>query len=408
MPPPDFGRRAFLGGGLLAAVAVVSACAPVESDPTPTPTPTPSIPSVPRPESSGRPAVVASYGPNGTHYPDDAPWVGEQAAHEIVAECDWRAIGRAIQGLTAARVAEGVIIRVKAGTLPGAGSTSSATPALSGMGDPEWERKVLVCPQDGFGSVTFSDAGVRFDQCANIALVGFLSSGGFALTRCIGIAIGWSRFDAANITRGGRDLAFYELVLGFRQNADDTAGIRPTETFEMTDLRRYGCVFGPSVKPAGSDAHCDTVQLEGTGTGPFGPFLNVDCVDYGSSNAAMLLHDRVSQAGYDHCMILAGDLPWRVYSLRDGDYVGQPNAFAGGCRDVRLVDSIVAGPIGRVGFTHVERTRLSYAPVASQQPSDVGAWDVDTAIARWGRDEIMAAQSVIDYEIPTLRSTWQW
>ncbi|WP_191621839.1 twin-arginine translocation signal domain-containing protein [Microbacterium caowuchunii] len=406
MAPHGISRRTLLrGGSAVGAALLLSGCAPVAAAPAPaTPTPEPQ----PWDGGTGRPATRPSYGPNGTHYPAETPWMGEPATHELVADCSWIDISRKVQGLTAEQVAEGAVVRVRPGTLAGAGWTSSARPALSGVGSVGWDRKVLVVPLEGFGSVTVSDAGIRFDQCANLAFFGFLSSGGFALTRCAGIEIGWSRFAAANITRGGRDLSFYELVLGFRQNAEDTAGIRPTETFEMTGISRYGCTFGPSVKPAGSDAHCDTVQLEGTGTGTFGPFVNVDCVDYGSSNAAMLLHDRLSYAEYRHCMIIAGDLPWRVYPLRDGDYRGTPNAFSGGCGDVRLSDCIVSGAIGRLGFTVVERTALSYAPVRSQQPSISGGWSVDTSIAGWGGEQIMAPQELADYEVPTLRACWTW
>ena len=186
--------------------------------------------------------------------------------------------------------------------------------------------------------------------------------------------VGWSRFNGLSITRGARGVALYELVLGFRQDENDTVGIRPIDELEMIDISRHGCVFGPSVKPAESGAHCDTMQLEGTGSGPFGPLLSVDCVDYGSSNAAELLHTQVTLADYQHCLILGGQLPWQVYPLRPGDYQGDPNAFAGGCQDVRLTDCVVAGAVGKMGFTQVQNSTLSYTPVDKQQPSVSGAW----------------------------------
>ena len=61
-----------------------------------------------------------------------------------------------MQGLDAATVAEGVVIRVKPGTLPGNGSGSSSPPVLAGVGDPAWTRNVLICPLEGFGSVTLA------------------------------------------------------------------------------------------------------------------------------------------------------------------------------------------------------------------------------------------------------------
>ncbi|GAA2081743.1 hypothetical protein FVP77_15715 [Microbacterium hatanonis] len=405
---------ALLGVGATAVACTAPEAAP---DPSGTTSSTPS-PSLGSPEpvtgstlaepNSARPATLRSFGPNGTHFPAEVPWPGNKAATELVAECDWVDIARKISGLTAAKVAAGAVVRVKPGTLPGSGYTSSARAALAGIGNSSWTRNVLIVPRDGFGSVTIAASGIRFDKCARLSFFGFTGNGGVALTECYAIHLGWSRFAAINITRRGRDLGFYELVVGFRQNAEDTVGVRPTEANEMVNISRHGCVFGPSVKPAGSNAHCDTIQLEGTGSGAFGPFTSVDCVDYGSSNAAELLQDKLVRAEYTHCMILGGQLPWRVYPLRSGDYQGEPNAFAGGCQDVRLTDSVVAGPIGRMGFTHVNNTRLSYAPQGTQQPSSSGGWITDTSVGSWTRDQIMGQQSIPDYELPTLRRIWTW
>jgi hypothetical protein len=387
----------------------------VACTPSPVTSPTLSPPSSPtstssRPPvvSSARPAARPSYGLNGTHFPEDTPWPGEEAAHELVAECDWVDIARKVSGLSSAEVAAGAVVRVKPGTLPGGGSKSSSPVALGNVGNQAWTRNVLIVPLEGFGSVTVSDAGIRIDQSARISLFGFVSAGGFTLTRCVDIEMGWSRWSGGGITRGARNVGFYELVLGFRQDSNDTIGYRPIETYEMTGLTRYGCVFGPSVKPADSGAHCDTVQLEGTGTGVFGGFTSVDCVDYGSSNAAFVMHTDLTFADFQHCLVLAGQLPWQVYPLRPGDYEGDPNAFAGGCQDVRLSDSVVSGAVGKIGFTTVTDTSLSYAPTASQGPTVSGSWTVDTGIPGWGRDKIMSLQEVPDYEIPTLRSLWVW
>ena len=410
--PVDLNRRALLRGSLLLATAgaLVSCSAPVGAGAVPSPTAgSPTADAIPVPVlGSSRPQRVPSYGPNGTHYPEELPWLGDEAALELVAECDWVDIARKVQSLDAATVAAGVVIRVKPGTLPGSGSGSSARPVLAGVGNAGWSRNVLICPLEGFGSITTAAGGIRFDQCARMSFFGLHSAGAFTMTRCVSLQVGWSRFDGMSITRGARDVGLYELVLGFRRHADDTAGVRPTESFEMTGIARHGCVFGPSVKPDGSTAHCDTIQFEGTGTGPFGPVSSVDCVDYGSSNAAELLQDRLIRADYDHCMVLGGQLPWRVYPLHEGDYRGDPNAFAGGCQDVRLNDCIVVGAVGRMGFTQVHESTLSYAPVATQQPRDSGRWRVDSASSGWSAAEIMSRQSIPDYEIDTLRRIWAW
>ena len=401
------------GSLILATAGVLTACAPGSPSGSPTRTPSPESPSpTPTPagwaESSRRPSTETSYGPNGTHYPADLPWLGEAAAVEMVAECAWTDIERIVQGLDAATVAEGVVIRVKPGTLPGNGAGSSAPPVLAGVGDPSWTRNVLICPLEGFGSVTVATTGARLDQCARLSLFGLVSAGTLVMTQCAAMQIGWSRFNGMSITRGARDIALFELVLGFRQDENDTVGIRPIDELEMVNISRHGCVFGPSVKPADSGAHCDTMQLEGTGSGPFGPLSSVDCVDYGSSNAAELLHTQVSLAEYQHCLILGGQLPWQVYPLRPGDYQGDPNAFAGGCQDVRLTDCVVAGAVGKMGFTQVQNSTLSYPPVDKQQPRDSGAWTVDEGVAGWDRATIMSMQEIPDYEIPTLRALWAW
>lgn len=366
-----------------------------------TPSPTPVA-------TSTRPALRQSYGVNGTHFPADLPWPGEQAPLEFEAECEWADIARRVQGLTTDEVSRGAIIRVKPGTLPGGGGRSSSPIALAYVGNQNWTRNVLIVPRDGFGSVVISENGIRIDQCARISFFGFVSEGSFTLTRCVDVQMGWSRWSGAGVTRGARNIGFYELVLGFRRVTDDTVGFRPIQTYEMTGLERHGCVFGPSVKPDGDSSHLDTVQLEGTGTGRFGPYTSVDCVDFGSSNAAYVLHPRLSMASFEHCMILGSTLPWSVFPLLPGDYEGEPNAFSGGCQDVRLRDSIVAGAVGSVGYTSVVDTRVSYLPVESQAPRDEGEWISDPTIAAWGRADIMREQEVPDYEIDTLAALWVW
>jgi len=97
-----------------------------------------------------------------------------------------------------------------------------------------------------------------------------------------------------------------------------------------------------------------------------------------------------------------------VYPLRPGDYQGDPNAFGGGCQDVRVTDSVVVGAVGKMGFTQVQNSTLSYTPVDSQQPRDAGSWTVDESSTGWDRARIMSLQQIPDYEIPTLRSLWAW
>lgn len=411
---PSLDRRAFVrlfgtGVGAVGLGQVLASCA-ADAEPVASPTataPATEAPSVAATGARPRPTTTTSYGPNGTHFPRATPWPGDTAATEIEVECTWAAIAAAIRELGYPEVAEGVVIRVQPGELVGQGSRSGSTPVLDSLGRTDWERNILICPRDGYGTVTLGGEGFRLEQCARLSLFGFVSEVGFVLTQCADIEIGWSRVATANITRGGTTLRMFELVCGFRRDPEDTAAVRPTDNYLMTDIERHGCLFGPSVKPADSDAHCDTIQAEGTGAGTFGPLLTRDSVDYGSSNAAELLHTQVTRATYEHCLILADRLPWEVYPLESGDYDGTPNAFSGGCQDVRLSDSVVVGAIGRLGYTHVTNTTLNYQPQPTQHPRESGQWEVDAASGTWNREQILALQPT-DGSDAALSELWRW
>ncbi|MEO6827661.1 MAG: hypothetical protein ABI255_06280 [Microbacteriaceae bacterium] len=400
-------RRSLLQMGVAGPLWLLAGCTPSNAEQAPTqaprtPTPLPTVAgSAPR-------QAKPSFGPNGTHYPAEIPWIGETALTEIEVDCTWKKISDAINSLTASQVAAGAVIRVRPGVLIGAGAGSRVTPVLSGSGNAAWERAVVICPRDGYGSVRVLQQGFRIDQCNRLAFFGF--QGGdveFYATNCTFVTVGWSQWSALNFTQSGSHLELYEVILGFRRAPDDTFAVRPTDTNEMTELSRYGCAFGPSVKPAGSASHCDTTQLERTGTGSFGPYTSTDCLDFGSSNSVVLIHDSVSMAQFNHCLILGESLPWQIYPLQSGDYQGNPNAFAGGGHDIRLTDSVVCGPIGRLGFTHVHDTRINYQPVDQQLPSVAGSWTVDPTISSWTGADI---EKVVGGEVtPTaMASHWTW
>lgn len=416
MSPID--RRTFLTLTASAAVAVAAGCSPdptPEPEPTETPTLPPEIDDLPEgvrvgsyAETSQRPDLTASFGPNGTHFPEGVDWPGSVALTELEVDPDWATIAAAIGWLTPERVAEGVTIRVAPGELTGQGAGSASSPVLEAIGDPGWERNVLIVPRDGFGSVTVVGDGFRLNEVSKLSLFGFTGPDvSFVLTHCEGVHVGWGIWDAMSITLGGAGIGLYELALGFRRDPHDTAAVRPTENFAMVDLERHGCVFGPSVKPDGDPAHCDTLQLERTGEGEFGPFYSEDCVDIGSSNAAIMIDGTISTVEYRHSMVLAGRLPWEIFPLQAGDYDGTPNAFSGAAMDVRVFDSIVVGALGRTGFTQMENSLLSYEPQEVQQPSESGRWTVDTSISNWTADEIFS-QTSNDFSPEALAAQWTW
>ena len=399
-----------LFGLALPTTALLAGCTPDAVDPLlPTSSPVPTAGPTAHAQNTAVPfARTSSFGPNGTHYPIDLTWLGGEAVVELEADCSWEAITYVVSTLTAEQVAAGAAVRVKPGRLIGRGNGSSRNPVLADLGDPSWTRNVLICPRDGYGSVTVEEAGIRLDKCHRLSLFGFTGPDvGIVLTECSDLHLGWGQWTSLGITRGGARIELYELVLGFRRDPDDTFGIRPTDSLEMTDISRHGCAFGPSVKPEGSSAHCDTAQLEGTGNGVFGPFLSYDCVDFGSSNAALLLHTAVTRAEFHHSLILGSTLPWEIYPLQAGDYPGEPNAFSGGALDVRLYDSKVVGAIGRLGYTHVVNSALSYEPADRQRASVEGDWTVDESMNLWNASDIMSMTGT-DYSPASLAAIWSW
>jgi hypothetical protein len=406
----QFPRRSLLQLGLAAPLLVLAACSDATSAPAHTSPASPVLTPSPAPTrvATPRPKKVSSFGPNGTHYPADQLWPGETAPIEIEIACTRVALTRVINNLTAAQVAQGVILRVEPGVLVGAGAGSRDKPVLNRVGDPAWEQNVIIVPRDGYGTVFVQRTGFRIENCHRLTFFGIDGADvEFYATNCTNLTVAWSVWAGLNFTQGGADISMYEVVLGFRRSPHDTFAVRPVEQKEMLTLRRYGCVFGPSVKSLGDASHSDTLQLERTGFGAFGPFTSVDCVDFGSSNSVELLHSSLSRAEFEHCMILGEQLPWKVFPLEPTDQQGNPNAFAGSAQDVRLRDSIVCGPIGRLGFTHVTNTKLSYAPVASQQPSVEGSWTVDPSIASWSADDITKAAGT-EFTREALTSHWSW
>jgi len=402
---PRFSRRSLLQLGLALPALTLAACAPAAPpEPTmtvPTPTPTRSAPP--------RPVVTGSFGANGTHYPEDLPWLGDSGLLELEAECSWAAIANAIRGIKPSQWAAGAIVRVRPGILIGGGAGSSKPAVLSGLGDIQGTGQVIICPRDGYGTVRVEREGIRIDNCHGLAIFGIDGPDVEAyFTHCTRLTLGWGIWSGMSLTRAGRDIALYEIVLGFRQSATDTFAVRPTDTLAFTDLARYGCVFGPSVKPDGSDAHCDTIQLERTGSGDFGPFVSVDCIDFGSSNAVVQAHDRLSLLEFRHCLVLGGQLPWTVYPLQSGDYAGDPNAFSGNCLDVRVLDgSIVNGPVGRTNFTVVTDSTIGYPVVASQQPVVEGEWMIDPSVSAWSGDQIRSLAGT-DFSRESISAHWTW
>ena len=78
------------------------------------------------------PTRVASYGPNGTHYPsEDTPWVNASFDFTATATaCTWAAITTAINACVARPKTEKTRVLIPAGELPGNGRGANATTVL--------------------------------------------------------------------------------------------------------------------------------------------------------------------------------------------------------------------------------------------------------------------------------------
>src|SRR5690606_19688806 len=84
-------------------------------------------------EPGAAPVRVASFGPNGTHWPTVVPTpfiYDPNVEHIIEVECSWTAIKNALAAVTPEQAAEGVLILVQPGSLTGNGSGSTARTVL--------------------------------------------------------------------------------------------------------------------------------------------------------------------------------------------------------------------------------------------------------------------------------------
>ena len=160
MTENPFSRRSFVRLLAVAAPAAATAmCAPTQKSGAPTATA--SVPSSSATAAAptaapaaivgaARPAVVRSFGPNGTHWPAHTPWIGD-AVTTVEVACTWAAIRTALLAVTASKAAAGVHIKVRPGTLPGLGASSGSKAVLQGLGSAQWSKNVLISPRDGWG-----------------------------------------------------------------------------------------------------------------------------------------------------------------------------------------------------------------------------------------------------------------
>jgi hypothetical protein len=373
----------------------------------------------PAPRITGKelhaPSAVPSFGPNGTHWPSAIPTPFMHDAgvrRRVEVDCAWDAIKSAIQSQTARTAAEGVLILVKPGALPGGGVVASSAAVLGDCGSADWPRRVTVAPRDGYGTVQITEGGVpgaalsgaRITKVRGVCLAGFQARA-LRLTACVNTAIAWTKLDhwlgIDSYEGNTTGVEIVEVVIpGHRVENEDTTKVFAHNVHGVDNLRFTGCYFAPRYRPVASD-HSDTMQFHnGYGAAPVGqiaPMTNVtftDCAFFASSNAAIQT-GVVNGMTFRHTYIAAAAPSLRRHPFPAGytPFNAAPNS--GDCmkplngtpgdRDhanFQAHDSIIIGAmIGYDGlFTEVVNSKLSRNIGATLAPGGAGAWTIDTTL----------------------------
>ncbi|QKJ20276.1 hypothetical protein [Microbacterium hominis] len=404
--PNPLSRRAFVRLALATApAAALAACAaeptaqsapsPTASTPTPTSTSTPTIGS---PAAlSARPAVIRSFGPNGTHWPSHTPWVGETIPKVVEVACSWSAIATAIKAVTSSQAAAGVHITVRPGTLPGVGASSGSTAVLQNVGNAAWTKNVLVSPRDGWGTVKIGDAA----RLRDVRGVTFARIDGtdVLLTNCTRTAWAQSKMSkglrmASSYGATTTGCGAYEIVMsGAKADIADPLGYAAGKGCVIKDCVWEGCYCAPVFRPTGADDHVDSLQMYGSGW--YRGLTVRDTTFFGSLNCALQIGGMRTDdpnkgtpfLTVDHCILTSQATAMRVRypkpSNADTPKLTQAINGIGEPGQLHAKDSYIFGSMYRSQWGTVSNTRVSYADAASRNPVASGRWTVDTGMDSW-------------------------
>lgn len=392
----ELSRRALVSLLAAAPAAVLLGCAApgpaaATSASKPSPTATGSIASLGRSTAVPRGALAgAAFGPNGSHWPSRTPRPAEKFDLVVEADCTWAAIAKAIT-YVGERTAEGRgAVLVKPGALPGSGAGSSSSPVMQLVGQAGRPHRVLVAPRDGIGSVTHTGS-LRIDRVRGVSFVGFWTFPySVVLTSVEDVAWAWSKGQAFNVTAGkGGPVRGVELVECVtpepRITESDAWGFR-TAGSVLEDVAVVGCYIAPSYKPAGSTAHCDTLQL--SGDKPQTSVRLTDTVVFASTNAAFIPSAIASGVMFEHSLIVAGDRMLQRFPVppeANAFTSGYPSAVNGsgtvGILSAR--DSTFIGPV-RGEWAAVESSTISGSgPVRAAAGGFTSDPSLSTVDAAW-------------------------
>jgi len=362
-------RRAVIALMVATPAAVLLGCAAsvrpvVASSPTPTTTGATASVGVAAALPTGA-LAGAEFGPNGSHWPTRTPKPSDKFDLVIEADCNWAAIGKAITYVTErTKDGKGAVL-VKPGALPGNGAGSSSSPVLQLVGQADRPYRVLVAPRDGIGSVTHTGS-LRIDRVKGVSFVGFWPfPNSVVLTSVEDVAWAWSKGQAFNITAGkggtARRIELVECVTPDLKVTESDAWAFRTAGTALDDIAVVGCYVAPSYKPAGSSAHCDTLQL--SGDKPQTTVTLRDSVIFASTNAAFIPSAIAAGVLFDHTLVVGGDRMLQRYPAppeANAFTSGFPSAVNGsgtvGILSAR--NSTFIGPV-RGEWASVESTRVS-------------------------------------------------
>jgi hypothetical protein len=364
----------------------------------------------------GAPVEVASFGPNGTHYPDRTPWIHGAAATVLETDCTWAAIKAAVNSLTDAQVNAGARINIRPGTLPGNGAAAGSRPMMDTVGELTWRRRVLLTPRDGAGSVKFSN-NLRVNKMWNVALVGFdLGKYAIQLTGCSYSALAWTvmaslRLSGLNgMLTEGFDLVEWvirDVAVGDLDPAAFGSGYSSTGNYTggnswLRYCRSIAGYIAPKylpVKVTAADGtvtagygHNDSLQLYGNGH--YYGFTFRDSAHWGSNNSALQAGGWSGTADPDvgpipyfmrlsHTLLINAGVASaiRYPTPANAQQADGGSAINGNGRNGQhYADQVyTTGSLYRTNWQEVSDSRCTVAA----RPSTVGAWTQDNAVARW-------------------------
>lgn len=343
-----------------------------------------------------KPERVASFGPNGTHWPEKipTPFMYDNTVSNIVeVPCSWTAIKNAIQAVTPAQANSGTLILVAPGNLNGNGSSSGSVPVLESIGSTAWGQRVTVAPRDGYGTVTWTN-GVRFLKVFGVCFAGFESAGstpsGVKMQGCRRSALAWIKctghlgvYGTDGFVTEGIELV--EVVQPDHYLVNDDSADFYAGGGGFTDWRFDGCYHAPRFFFAGSypngKPHTDTLQFAAAGGGSYSNMYFRDTAVFSANNCSIQTGN-LDGMTLEKCYVVSDDVSLSRYPhISGGATEGTTNAFNGSGKNFRAIDSVFYGGMAlnnrdsSAPWVSVTNTRVNKAYGDLNQPQS-GQWTV--------------------------------